>query len=193
MSGAAHVVGLQNCVGEKILLQTQVVLVDVGRSQVWVDHEDCTATVDGKKLREADIGCRWFRRKWVYSSVRLIWLLEVTYRPALRRANAVEVETRLGIKRDLAVELQVIFAFQDVVENSEAAADAGLAFPCRIPGKAEAGREVLLVREVHTGWSSGITEKLRPWVSDLGVLYSYRRPIVSTMFLRTCHSSWPNT
>src|SRR5580658_9887814 len=39
----------------------------------------------------------------------------------------------------------------------------------------------------------GITEKLRPSVSYLGVLYSYRRPIVRTRFLRTCNSSWPNT
>ena len=56
MSGTAHIICFQHGIGEKIALHAQVVLVDVGRSQVWVDHKDSATTVDGKKLREADIG-----------------------------------------------------------------------------------------------------------------------------------------
>src|SRR5215467_16129681 len=37
--------------------------------------------------------------------------------------------------------------------------------------------------------SPGMIEKVRPKVSDFGVLYSYRAPRLSTRFLRTRHSS----
>src|SRR5579859_780097 len=40
-------------------------------------------------------------------------------------------------------------------------------------------------------WAPGTTEKVRPKVSDLGVLYSYRKPRVNTRRLVTCHSSCP--
>src|ERR1700733_549782 len=174
MSGAADVVGFQNCVSKEIVLQAQVVLIDVGRSQVWVDQKDGAATVDGKKLPETDIGCGRRGGKWVgYAqtdtvTVRvkitriLIRLIKIACGPALRRANAVEEETRLRIKRDLAVELQVIFALQDVIKKSEAAADAGLAASGGVPGKAEAGRKVLLIGEVHAGWRPGIAGEHHP-------------------------------
>src|SRR5271155_6180041 len=102
MSGAAHVVGFQNCVGEKIALQAQVVLVDVGRSQVWVDHKDSTTTVDGEKRPKTDIGCGRRRGKWVgYAQTEtvtvrvkiariLIRVTKIACGPALQRANAVE-------------------------------------------------------------------------------------------------------
>src|SRR5580658_8145991 len=150
MPGTADVISLENDIGKNVALQAQVVLIDIRRSQVWVNHKDGATAVNGEELREIDVRRRGSGGKWVCGSIRLIRLLEVTCRPAL--AHAVEEETRLGIKCDLAVELQVVFALQDVIETSTASTQAGLTTSGRIPGKAEARRKVLLVREVHAGW-----------------------------------------
>src|SRR5271170_6039671 len=79
-----------------------------------------------------------------------------TTRQKIRR---VEEESCRAHKRRRAVELQIIFAFQDVVENTHAATDAGLAASGWVPGKAESRREIFLVGEVSPGRSAGIARK----------------------------------
>src|SRR5262249_17315201 len=41
-------------------------------------------------------------------------------------------------------------------------------------------------------WAPGTIENDRPWVSNFGVLYSYRRPKFSERCLVARHSSWKN-
>src|SRR5208337_5168998 len=60
-------------------------------------------------------------------------------------ARQIEVEVSIAEKGRLAIELQIGFALQDVVEHAEAAADTGLARTARVPGKAQARPEVLRV------------------------------------------------
>ena len=48
-------------------------------------------------------------------------------RRSAAQATPVKVKRRIAHERGLTVELKVVFAFQNVVENAEAAADAGLA------------------------------------------------------------------
>jgi hypothetical protein len=54
----------------------------------------------------------------------------------------------------LPVELEIILGLEDIVENPEAAPDAHLAVPLGVPGEAEAGRPVVLVRGIDSARSA---------------------------------------
>src|SRR5207245_796922 len=62
----------------------------------------------------------------------------------------------------LPVELQVIFALEDVVEDAEAAANGGLAAAAGVIGEAEARGPVVLVGEVRTLGSAAIAGEHQP-------------------------------
>jgi len=95
-------------------------------------------------------------------------------------------------ERWLAVELQVVFTFKNVIEDTHSPSDASLGISEWLPGKAETGSEIVLVGKVGAFRNSriagkdqptgalgktvdrwpGTMEKERPAVSTLGVLYS---------------------
>src|SRR6516162_4867811 len=58
-------------------------------------------------------------------------------------------KTHAGIKRRLAVELEIVFSFQQVVKNAKAAAETGPAAARETQREPHAGRPVVAVRKVH--------------------------------------------
>src|ERR1022692_1983623 len=68
-------------------------------------------------------------------------------------------ETRITHERGLTVEIKVVFPFQNVVEHAETAADARFSTPRRVPGKSEAGREVILDGKVRTLGNTAISRE----------------------------------
>ena len=62
--------------------------------------------------------------------------------------NAREGNEGFTIERGRAVELQVVFSFKYIVEDTEASADAGFATASGTPRKSDPGSEISLVREI---------------------------------------------
>src|SRR5271169_5814360 len=176
---AAHIVGFQNHVGEKIALQAQVVLVDVGSAQVRIVQIDSSGGVDWQKGREIDVrGGRLRGKSTGHAQSDAVAVLVITVTCILeglahigeRRGHLAAItvgrevwgsieESRRAHERGLAVELKIIFAFQDVIENADAAAQAGLAVSGWVPGKTEARCKIFLVGEVRSGRGTGIAGK----------------------------------
>src|SRR5205807_3715626 len=59
-------------------------------------------------------------------------------------------------KGRLSVELQIIFAFQHIIEEPYSSTEAGFSRACRVPCKPDPGRPVVLIAEVGTLGSSRI-------------------------------------
>src|ERR1039457_1765735 len=70
-----------------------------------------------------------------------------------------KVQTHTGKERRLAVELQIVFGFEDIVEHSESAADASLAIAARVPRETRAWRPVAPGRKIRTHGRAGISGK----------------------------------
>jgi hypothetical protein len=60
-------------------------------------------------------------------------------------------------ERRLPVVLQIVFSFENVVENAESAAQTHLSVATRVPGKTKARREVVFVWEIGSARSTGIS------------------------------------
>src|ERR1035437_5506930 len=65
----------------------------------------------------------------------------------------------LAIKRGSAVELQVVFAFQDVIEQADPSPDARLALARRVPRESESWRAIVFVGKIHPARSPRISGK----------------------------------
>ncbi len=86
-------------------------------------------------------------------------------------------------RRDTIV-LQVIFALQNIVENAEPAADAGLSVSEDVVGEAETGRPIIFIWKIHAPRSARVTRKndavgsvdeflrLQPWNEGKGTSFS---------------------
>src|SRR5215813_1157952 len=162
MRTAAHVAHFEHGVRRNLVLHAQIVLIGVRRPQVRIHHEydsgrvkrqeSCGAEVNSRRrrLRGKGIGrrvCRGCERigeKW---------------KRRIRDAGGIKEQAGAAKERRLPVELQVVLAFQDVIENTEAAADAGFGIAKRIPGKSDARRPVILIRKVRALWRSRISRK----------------------------------
>src|SRR5260221_10746395 len=98
-------------------------------------------------------------REWVRLAGRREGLRQVV--AFHRRILAEWIEEQIGEaeERRLPIELQVILALQDVVEHSESAANTHLAVALGIPCEAEAGRPIVLIREVRTHGSLWIARE----------------------------------
>src|SRR5258705_4498973 len=76
----------------------------------------------------------------------------------VRHTGRIKEQAGGSKERRLPIELQVVFAFQDVIEDTEAAANAGFGVAKWVPGKSNARSPVVFIRKVRTPWRSRI-----PW------------------------------
>src|SRR5271156_5403242 len=179
--GAAHIIGFENRVGEKIALQTQIVLVDVWGSKVRVIEINSPGSIDGQERREINVGGRWLRRKSIgYTQtdtvsvcVVIAGILErvaqigqrrgygtaIGVRASRQEVRRSVVEPSRSYERRLAVELKIVLALQNVVENPAPSAQAGLAGSSRVPGKSETRRKIIPVGEVRSFGGAGVAGK----------------------------------
>ena len=146
-----------------------------------------------------------------------VWRGTDSSSPASRKGPAVRIGARRRAAREnvgetgerrLPIELQIVFAFQDVVEDAQTAPNAGLAVSKNVLSKTKAaaqnrscpGKFAPFGAPGSPGktrpWGAlgnrcdcnpGINENVRPCVSYFGSAYSYRRPNVSVRRLLTRH------
>ena len=104
------------------------------------------------KGRSAKIEIRRWRLRWERVGGRRRGIAERISEKRVSRSLScggwAEVQSRIREKRRLAVELQVILALEDIIEDTKSAADTGLPVTVRIPGEPEAGRPVFRIRKV---------------------------------------------
>ena len=174
---AAHIVDLCDQVWRKFVLQTQIVLIGIRRVEMRV-HEEQSALEPSKRKkipsrrveRGGTVG--WTGWKWVGSSnaprLAVKGQRRVIGRVARRSTRTRWIlagrqtriaDARFAVERWRAVELQVVFALQHIVENADAATEAGLAAASRAEGKADARPKICLVRKVGTPGSSRVSGK----------------------------------
>jgi len=164
---AANIVNLRDHVSRNFALKAQVVLVGIRRVDMRV-HEIEAALVPAKREKlspirrvECGSGVGWPGGKWVgrsnppWRTVKggpLRGIRRVARADGARASgvgwNARVANAGFAIERWRAVELQVVFALQDVIEDTEAAAKAGLAATARTPGKTDARSKVGFVRKI---------------------------------------------
>src|SRR5260370_339060 len=132
-----------------IVMNPQVVLHRVRSPQVWTNEVD-TASAERQKARcpKVDIAGRWLRWEWVDVAGRAERIAEV-YQRRGRVVGVVEGEIGVAEERCLAVELQVVFALQDVVKDPKAAADYRLPLAIEVQREADPWREVILIRKIR--------------------------------------------
>ena len=167
----------------EIALQAQVVLIDVWSAQVRIIQIDSTGGIDRQERREVDVRGRGFRWKGIRHAQTNAVAVRVVIACILEgmahigqgcghgaTGDTVDTRGRQVVWRSveesrgahewrLAVELKIVFAFQDVIENAYAAANAGLAGSGRVPSKSEARCEVFLVGEVRSAGGAGVAGK----------------------------------
>src|SRR5205814_673180 len=78
----------------------------------------------------------------------------------------------------LAIELEIVLSLEDVIKDTEAAADTHLAVAFRVPGEAQAGRPIVAVRIIGPARRSGVSREQqarRRIGKDAGLLAQHRR------------------
>src|ERR1700677_1302795 len=122
--------------------------------EVRIDQED---SVDSKreKVCIGNVLGRRHRWEWVCCKSRRSPGLAVERRWAV--GGSWKESGRLGKKRRRAVELEVVLGLQDVIKNSEASADTGLAGPPGVPGKSDSRRPVVLGRKIDSARGTGVS------------------------------------
>ena len=78
---------------------------------------------------------------------------------SLIRTLGIEITIDFAVERRRTVELEIVFAFQYVVEEADASANADLAIAPRIPCKPESWCEVVFVREIRALRSTLVSRK----------------------------------
>src|SRR2546423_1940656 len=141
------------------MLHAQVVLHDIRRAQVGIDEEDASSA-EGNKAVGGKINVGRGRPGWKSIDVtrggeRIRQVTGITG----SRSKRIEVKAVESEEGRLAIELKVVFALQDIIENAKPAAHTGLAIGEWVPGKAKTWREVILVRGVGALGRSGVTGK----------------------------------
>ncbi len=79
--------------------------------------------------------------------------------PGLGPVQSVEIKAGLVVERRRSIELQIVLTLEDVVENSEPAANRGLGIAKDVPCETQARRPIVLVGEVCALGRSGIARK----------------------------------
>src|SRR5579862_633012 len=158
MPGTPHIVGFEDGIGDQIPLHTQVVLVNARRAQMRIIEIYESRAVHRQERGEVDVRCWRLRRKSIRDSSGSKRIRHITDLPVVMRW-LVEEKSRIAHKGRLPVELQIVLALQDVEENTDTAADAGLSTSGWIPGKAEPWREVILDGKVRTARNARIAGK----------------------------------
>src|ERR1700674_5343145 len=132
------------------MLQAQIVLIRVRRPKMRIHEEQKPAVVERQKARgsKIKIRCGQLRGKRIWSPRGAKRIVEILDDGILCRRNSGERDASVAEKGRLPVELQIVFALQHVVENTETASDAGLAVALWIPREAEARSPIVLVGEI---------------------------------------------
>src|SRR4051794_12023016 len=133
MCRVTEIAQFEHSVGGKLLLDREVVLIHVRRAKLGSDEVNATAT-EGNKTGRSEINVfrgrlGWERIDRARSSERI---LQSAWCDAGGGGDVREAE-----EGRLTIELQIVFALQDVIENTESAAQAGLRIPKNVIGKAE--------------------------------------------------------
>src|ERR1039458_7846100 len=123
-------------------------------------HEvNASTAIDGQKsgCAKIEIRRRRVRREGIGSArgterVRKIGRLTILIKGG-------KGQTYTGKERRLAVELQIVFGFEDIVEHSESAADAGFGIAARVPRETHARRPVCPVRKIRSHGRACISGK----------------------------------
>ena len=144
------------------MLDAQVVLVGAGRSQMRIHEKDAAAAVDGQETRVTEIKIRRRRVRgkrigYARSAERVGQIVGGT-----SLSERWEIHADAGKEWRLPVELQIVFALQNVVEQSKSAADAGLGIAARIPRETDARRPIRVVREISSPGRAGIAGEDHP-------------------------------
>src|SRR6185369_16791346 len=89
-----------------------------------------------------------------------IWIGQVCHGSRGVAGQRIEKQVGCSEERSLSIELQIVFAFEYVVEHAEPAADAGLAVSKHVPGEADARRPIVLIGEIRALGRAGIAGKI---------------------------------
>src|SRR6266852_5842887 len=127
------------------MLNTQIVLVGIRRTQVRINKEDTCSTKCPKGISEVYSVINRFAGEWIRVASRPEGIAQGTERTTgcIRKSKSGS-----GGKWGLSVELKVVLGLQDIIKHADAATDTGLGVLERLPGKAEPWREVISVREI---------------------------------------------
>src|SRR5580704_1237355 len=161
MRVVANVTDVENHAAGQLLLDVEVVLIDIRRAEVRVNQVD--AAGGAERLRRGKAGGRVGRdrREPVGSSgiVGAEGVGKITGGARLRAGQRIEIEAGLGVERRGSIELKIVFALKNVIEDSDATANRGLRVAEDVPCPAEARRPIVLVGEVRSLWRSGVARK----------------------------------
>ena len=158
MGKVAYIAHFESGTAGQFVLHAQVVLIRDRSFQVWINEVDASAAVDWQKSGCIEIKIGRWRVRWErIGDIGRNWdrtdRLNRGKDHSLKRG---EVQPHTREERRLAVELQIIFAFENVIKHSEPAANAGLGVAARIP------RETKARSPVRAIGSSLLRERLDP-------------------------------
>src|SRR5580658_9244958 len=161
MRVVANVTNVENHAARQLLLDVEVVLIDIRRAEVRVNQVD--AAGGAERLRRGKAGGRVGRGRWerVGSSgiVGAEGIGKITGGARLGPGQRIEIEAGLGVERRGSVELKIVFALKNVIEDSDSTANRGLRVAEDVPCPAETRRPIVLVGEVRSFWRSRVARK----------------------------------
>ena len=125
---------------------------------MWIDVKQTGASHRCETgIRKINVVIRRLRREWIGRAVGGKRSTQVVGRHRGICGEPVEEEEGIAEERRLTVELQVILALQDVVEDAGSPSNAHFPIALRIPGETEPGCEVGLIREIGAAGGSRIS------------------------------------
>src|SRR5205085_10090432 len=109
-----------------LTLQGEVILVSVRSSQTRIDYKDIARAANRQEARcgEIDIGRRWARGEGIRCVCRRERLSQVIHFCRGIAGKRQKLKSRIGVKRGLSIELQIVLGLQDVVKHAESPTQA---------------------------------------------------------------------
>src|SRR5580692_11381033 len=128
MRVVANVTNVENHAATQLLLDTEVVLIDIWRAEMRINQVDTAGSAE--RLRRGIAGGRVGRhRREPVGGPGIVGregIGKITRGARLRCRQWIEIEAGLGVERRGSIELKIVFALKNVIEDTDATAHRGL-------------------------------------------------------------------